>query len=93
MPRTVVTASPGFISIAVQDVDRSATFYERYLGAMRDTFDFGPDSAVFVGWPTFALSSARRLDLPGPSPETTSIHCGGGPATLRHSLTRWRRMG
>jgi predicted enzyme related to lactoylglutathione lyase len=73
MQSTVVTPSPGFISIAVQDVGRSARFYERYLGAVRDTFDFGPDSAVFVGWPTFALSSARRPDLPGPSPETTSI--------------------
>ena len=28
---------------------------------------------MFVGWPTLALSSARRPDLPGPSPETTSI--------------------
>jgi predicted enzyme related to lactoylglutathione lyase len=73
MSKTVVTPSPGFISIAVQDARRSATVYERYLGAMRDTFDFGPDSAVFVGWPTFALSSVRRPDQPGPSPETTSI--------------------
>jgi predicted enzyme related to lactoylglutathione lyase len=73
MTKTVVTPSPGFVSIAVQDAERSAAFYERYLGAIRDTFDFGPDSAVFVGWPTFALSSARRPDLPPPSPETTSI--------------------
>jgi predicted enzyme related to lactoylglutathione lyase len=73
MPSTVVTPSPGFISIAVNDVQRSAAFYERYLGAIRDTFDFGPESATFVGWPTFALSSARRPGLPGPSPETTSI--------------------
>jgi hypothetical protein len=34
---------------------------------------FGPDSATFVGWPTFALSSARRPGAPEPSPETTSI--------------------
>src|SRR6476659_7782755 len=73
MVKTVVTPSPGFISIAFTDAERSASFYERYLGAIRDTFDFGPDSAVFVGWPTLALSSARRPDLPGPSPETTSI--------------------
>ena len=26
-----------------------------------------------MGWPTFALSSARRPGQPGPSPETTSI--------------------
>jgi predicted enzyme related to lactoylglutathione lyase len=73
MPSTVVTPSPGFISIAVRDAQASAGFYERYLGAVRDTFDFGPDSAVFVGWPTFALSSVRRPGLPEPSPETTTI--------------------
>jgi hypothetical protein len=39
MPGTVVTSSPGFISIAVQDAQRSAGFNERYLGATRDTFD------------------------------------------------------
>src|SRR6266446_4881491 len=72
MPKTVVTGSPGFISIAVTDVARSAAFYERYLGGIRDTFDFGPDSAVFVGWPTLALSAARRPGQPGPSPDTTS---------------------
>ncbi len=73
MTRTVVTGSPGFISIAVTDVERSAAFYERYLGAVRDTFDWGPQSAVFVGWPTVALSGARRPGQPGPSPSTTSI--------------------
>src|SRR5947208_1210300 len=71
--KTAVTGSPGFISIAVTDANRSASFYERYLGAVRDTFDFGPDAVAFVGWPTFALSSARRPGQPGPSPETTSI--------------------
>src|SRR6266436_4617208 len=73
MPGTVVTVSPGFISIAVTDVTRSAEFYEWYLGAVRDTFDFGPDAVAFVGWPTFALSSVRRPGQPGPSPETTTI--------------------
>ena len=73
MPRTVVTPSPAFISIAVSDVHRSAAFYEEYLGAIRDTFDFGPDAVAFVGWPTFALSSVRRPGEAGPSPETTTI--------------------
>ena len=73
MTKTAVTGSPGFISIAVGDAQRSAAFYERYLGAVRDTFDFGPDAVAFVGWPTFALNSARRPGQPGPSPETTSI--------------------
>ncbi|HEY3164730.1 MAG TPA: VOC family protein [Candidatus Limnocylindrales bacterium] len=73
MTRTAVTGSPGFISIAVSDVDRSAAFYERYLGGVRDTFDFGPESAVFVGWPTYALSSVRRPGQDGPTPATTTI--------------------
>jgi predicted enzyme related to lactoylglutathione lyase len=73
MAAVAVTPSPGFISIAVTDVDRSAAFYEEYLGGIRDTFDFGPGSAVFVGWPTYALSSIRRPGQPGPSPDTTTI--------------------
>ena len=73
MHEVAITPSPGFISIAVNDVARSAAFYERYLGGIRDTFDFGPESAVFVGWPTYALSAARRPGQPGPSPDTTSI--------------------
>ncbi len=73
MPSTAVTPSPGFISIAVSDAEKSAAFYERYLGAIRDTFDFGPDAVAFVGWPTFAVNSARRPGSTGPSPETTTI--------------------
>jgi predicted enzyme related to lactoylglutathione lyase len=69
MPQTALTPSPGFISIAVTDIGRSATFYETYLGGVRDTFDFGPQAVAFVGWPTFALSSVR----PPTSPETCSI--------------------
>jgi predicted enzyme related to lactoylglutathione lyase len=73
MPKTAVTPSPGFISIAVSDVTRSAAFYEGHLGAIRDTFDFGPNAVAFVGWPAFAINDARRPGQPGPSPETTSI--------------------
>jgi predicted enzyme related to lactoylglutathione lyase len=65
---TAVTPSPGFISIAVSDVARSAVFYEKYLGAIRDTFDFGPSAVAFVGWPALALSSVRP-----PNPDGTSI--------------------
>ena len=73
MTDTAVTPSPGFISVAVSDVARSAAFYERYLNGIRDTFDFGPGSAVFVGWPTYALSSVRRPGQPEPSPSTSPI--------------------
>jgi predicted enzyme related to lactoylglutathione lyase len=73
MRPVAVTGSPGFISVAVSDVARSAAFYERYLGAVRDTFDFGPNAVAFVGWPAFALNSARPPGAPDPSPETTTI--------------------
>jgi len=73
MSRGAVTGSPGFISIQVTDTARSAAFYERHLGAVRDTFDFGSDAVAFVGWPTFALSAVRRPGQSGPSPETTTI--------------------
>ena len=73
MAATAVTPSPGFISIQVSDVNQSAGFYERYLGAIRDTFDFGPNAVAFVGWPTFALSSVARPDAPQPSPATSGI--------------------
>lgn len=72
MANTAVTPSPGFISIAVSDVARSAAFYERYLAAARDTFDYGPGSAVYVGWPTYALAGPRP-GSPAPSPATTGI--------------------
>ena len=61
MKPTAITPSPGFVSITVTDVGQSAAFYEKYLGAIRDTFDFGPSAAAFVGWPTFAINSSRGL--------------------------------
>src|SRR3954453_7227876 len=73
MAAVAVTPSPGFISIAVSDGESSAAFYEESLGGIRDTFDYGPGSAVFVGGPTYALSSVRRPGPPGPSPGTTTI--------------------
>lgn len=73
MIRTVISGTPGFISIAVNDAATTAVFYERYLGAVRDPFDFGPHAVAFIGWPAFALNSSRRPGQPGPSPETTSI--------------------
>ena len=73
MTGSVVTSSPGFISIGVTDVDRSAEFYERYLGGTRDTFDYGPGSAVFVGWPTYALSSQRPPQPDQPPAATIQV--------------------
>lgn len=58
MSSSAVTPSPGFVSIAVSDAERSAAFYEKYLGAIRDTFDFGRGAVAFVGWPALALNAA-----------------------------------
>jgi hypothetical protein len=38
---------PGFISITVSDVPRSARFCEEHLGVRRDPFDFGPAAVAF----------------------------------------------
>jgi catechol 2,3-dioxygenase-like lactoylglutathione lyase family enzyme len=42
---------PGFIAITVSDVARSADFYEKHLGAVRDPYNFGPTAVAFLGWP------------------------------------------
>ena len=73
MTSSVVTSSPGFISIAVSDVDRSAELYERYLGGNRGTIDYGPGSSVFVGWPTYALSSQRPPQPDQPPAATIQV--------------------
>ena len=73
MTNTAITPSPGFISIAVSDIERSTAFYETYLGAIRDTFDFGAGAVAFVGWPTFALNATRGPAPSGGSPETCGI--------------------
>ncbi len=70
MPNAAVTPGQGFVSIALSDVARSAGFYEHYLGAIRDTFDFGPGAVAFVGWPTFALNATR-----GPLPDGAASAC------------------
>jgi predicted enzyme related to lactoylglutathione lyase len=63
---------PGFISITVSDVPRSARFYEQHLDARRDPYDFGPSAVAFLGWPAFSVS-APRPGQPGPSPDATTI--------------------
>lgn len=63
---------PGFIAITVSDVARSADFYEKHLGAVRDPYNFGPTSVALLGWPAFAVS-APRPGQPPASPDGTSI--------------------
>lgn len=63
---------PGFIAITVSDVQRSARFYEQYLDAKRDPYDFGPTAVAFLGWPAFAVS-AGRPGQPAPNPSATTI--------------------
>jgi hypothetical protein len=71
MRKAVVAPTPGFISIAVSDAQRSAAVYEEYLGAIRDPFDFGPRAVAFVGWPAYALSSVSWSEQV--TPETSGI--------------------
>ncbi|PWD50749.1 glyoxalase [Serinibacter arcticus] len=53
-------AGPGFISLQVRDVPRSAEFYERHLGFTRQA---GPPTAVVFD--TAPASFAVRPPLPG----------------------------
>jgi predicted enzyme related to lactoylglutathione lyase len=65
---------PGFIAITVSDVARSAAFYETFLGARRDTFDFGPGAgAAYLGPPIPFTLSRPRPGQPEPAPEASSI--------------------
>src|SRR4029450_9033914 len=75
MKRLAVTGSPGFISIAVSDVNRSAAFYTEHLGATRDTFDWGPESAGVGGVPAGA---GGRAHGPPACPTRTAT---GSPST------------
>ena len=70
----VQVTGPGFMTITVSDVARSAAFYETHLGAVRDTFDFSPAPAVaFVGPPIPFTVSAPRPGQPSPNPDATTI--------------------
>jgi len=69
-----MTASgPGFISLQVRDVPRSAAFYERYLGFARQA---GPPAAVVFD--TKPASFAVRPPLPGVDLESGSLGQGVG---------------
>src|SRR5262245_48986929 len=63
---------PGFISITVSDVEKSAAFYETYLDARRDPYDFSPIAIAFLGWPAFAVHPPAPGQS-GPNPEATTI--------------------
>jgi predicted enzyme related to lactoylglutathione lyase len=83
---------PGFISITVSDIERAASFYERYLDAQRDPYDFGPTAIAFLGWPAFSVSSARP-GQPGPNPDQTSIALWWRAADAQQLYERARQDG
>ena len=56
----MTTSGPGFISLQVRDVPRSAAFYEKYLGFVRQA---GPPTAVVFG--TAPATFAVRPPAPG----------------------------
>lgn len=83
---------PGFISITVSDVDRSARFYEQHLGARRDPYDFGGAAVAFLGWPAFSVS-APRPDAPAPNPHGTTIALWWRSADAQATYERLRNAG
>lgn len=56
----MTVSGPGFISLQVRDVERSAAFYEHHLGFTRQA---GPPHAVVFG--TTPAAFAVRTALPG----------------------------
>jgi len=85
-------AGPGFISITVTDVQRAVVFYEEYLGARRDPYDFGAAAVAFLGWPAFSVSAARP-GRPGPNPNATSISLWSRSADAQALYERVREAG
>jgi predicted enzyme related to lactoylglutathione lyase len=83
---------PGFISITVSDVERSARFYEEHLGGRRDPYDFGPTAVAFLGWPAFSVS-APRPGSPGPNPDGTTIALWWRSADAQATYERVRAAG
>jgi predicted enzyme related to lactoylglutathione lyase len=83
---------PGFISITVSDVQRSARFYEEHLGARRDPYDFGAGAVAFLGWPAFSVS-APRPGAAGPNPDGTTITLWWRSADAQATYERLRAAG
>jgi predicted enzyme related to lactoylglutathione lyase len=75
----VAVTGPDFISLQVRDLERSAAFYEKYLGLNRTA---GPPHAVVFA--TTPIAFAVR-DIPaGTAPDTTA-HPGHGMALWLHA--------
>jgi predicted enzyme related to lactoylglutathione lyase len=55
----MTTSGPGFISLQVRDVPRSAAFYEKYLGLTRQA---GPPHAVVFGTTPAAFAVRTPVD-------------------------------
>ena len=69
----MTTDGPGFISLQVRDVDRSAAFYEKHLGFTRQA---GPPQAVVFD--TKPASFAVRSPMPGVDLEAGPLGVGIG---------------
>ena len=64
----MAVTGPDFISLQVRDLERSAAFYEQYLGLKRS--DAGPPHAVVFG--TTPIAFAVRDLIPGTDPDATA---------------------
>ena len=62
----MAVTGPDFISLQVRDLERSAAFYEQYLGLKRS--DAGPPHAVVFGTKPICTKTPARW----PSPDFTT---------------------
>ena len=76
----MAATGPDFISLQVRDLQRSAAFYERYLGLKRS--DTGPPHAVVFDTGPIAL--AVRDIIPGTDPDPVA-QPGRGMALWLHA--------
>src|SRR6266536_3248198 len=59
--RIMAVTGPDFVSLQVRDLERSAAFYERYLGLKRS--DAGPPHAVVFGTRPIAYADGYQVTL------------------------------
>ena len=81
----MAVTGPDFISLQVRDLERSAAFYEQYLGLKRS--NAGPPHAVVFGTRPIAFAvrdAVAGTDLNAIGLVSNTMACGG-PASERFS--------
>ena len=84
----MAVTGPDFVSLQVRDLERSAAFYEQYLGLKRS--DAGPPHAVVFGTKPIAFAVRNVVagtDLDAIASRGREWRCGCTPPTRRTSTT------